>query len=685
MTSLAKKTGLLEAEVVPARSGDPNLRAAGRNLLSPYDPRKEAERKAASISAPRVRVVGLGLGYLAEALGERLDGVIGVDGEWERFAGARGAAAEALRPRITWCASLEEIDRAVRAAAASGAETAIDPSVEAAPAVADRIRLAAASAAGGGAGAAAGGEGIAERVLRHQRGGAFEAYPPVRVDLVPAPADPRRILVVQPSSIGDVLYTTPALAALRARHPGAWIGYVVDAEGEAVLRAGAPGGGAEDGRALLDEIFVADRDAWIRRKDDALPEVRAFLDRLGGIQADLVVNPHFSARAAWYATVAAAPGGAVLGFSFSPEGVPVLRGNLHHIRSLEVRGDALAGGALLPPPPGLPRSLATAAEIARFFGLGRCAVAPRIPLSEEDRAEAGRFLAAAGLDGAPFAAIHTGSKQAKRRWRRDRWPAVADGLRERLGLAAVWIGGAADAERQAWIRARARHPSADATGLGGLRFTAALLARAAIQVGPDTATTHLAAAVGCPTLTITGPAWVGAAAPRSLVLSGPADPPWCRTLEPGTVVAAAARVLGRGPMPALPAGFGESWTGEAGPTEFLRETRPHRVRSGAEQAATLLSLAWENLVSAASETWGYPAARVAPEEAVEWLGPLDAASRAEITRRLGSLDPRAPVGWWADFFRPLRFARGLDAAGAATLARETSAFLSAAREAREEP
>ena len=37
---------------------------------------------------------------------------------------------------------------------------------------------------------------------------------------------PRRILVCLPSWVGDAVMATPALRALRAAHPGAWIGAV---------------------------------------------------------------------------------------------------------------------------------------------------------------------------------------------------------------------------------------------------------------------------------------------------------------------------------------------------------------------------------------------------------------------------------------------------------------------------
>lgn len=64
---------------------------------------------------------------------------------------------------------------------------------------------------------------------------------------------PRSILVVQLRRLGDVILTTPALEALKKRHPGAKLDFLVE----------APGAEAVAGHPAIDEVLVYDAgDAW---------------------------------------------------------------------------------------------------------------------------------------------------------------------------------------------------------------------------------------------------------------------------------------------------------------------------------------------------------------------------------------------------------------------------------------
>jgi hypothetical protein len=138
---LARSLGLLDPEIVPAKNGDPTLRAKDQYLLSAYDPRRDAARKASADSSPRVRIVGLGLGYLALALGTRLAGVLSFEGETERLkrSGPSGAS-EALASRVTEANSLLALERALLDALKAGETIMIDPSLDAAPQIRDRVQ-----------------------------------------------------------------------------------------------------------------------------------------------------------------------------------------------------------------------------------------------------------------------------------------------------------------------------------------------------------------------------------------------------------------------------------------------------------------------------------------------------------------------------------------------------------------
>lgn len=65
---------------------------------------------------------------------------------------------------------------------------------------------------------------------------------------MPPPQAPHSILVVQLRRLGDVILTTPALAALKKRYPGAKLDFLVE----------APGAEAVAGTAAIDEVLVYD-------------------------------------------------------------------------------------------------------------------------------------------------------------------------------------------------------------------------------------------------------------------------------------------------------------------------------------------------------------------------------------------------------------------------------------------
>ena len=103
--------------------------------------------------------------------------------------------------------------------------------------------------------------------------------------------------------------------------------------------------------------------------------------------------------------------------------------------------------------------------------------------------------------GERYAVIHASPMFAYKEWTRAGWRALALGLKQR-GLPVVAIGGPGDAERTfldgVWQ---------DLAVVRQLPWpqVAALLKRARVYIGVDTAATHLAAACGCPTVALFGP------------------------------------------------------------------------------------------------------------------------------------------------------------------------------------
>ena len=137
------------------------------------------------------------------------------------------------------------------------------------------------------------------------------------------------------------------------------------------------------------------------------------------------------------------------------------------------------------------------------------------PLGIEPRREVAvswRREEAAAVDGrlgpaaAPIAVLHPYPKFNYKMWHRDGWTGVAAWLAAR-GYRVALTGGGEPAE-MAYVAELARGMPRGTDNFAGrlsLGETAYLLSRAAAFVGPDTATTHMAAALGVATVALYGP------------------------------------------------------------------------------------------------------------------------------------------------------------------------------------
>lgn len=122
--------------------------------------------------------------------------------------------------------------------------------------------------------------------------------------------------------------------------------------------------------------------------------------------------------------------------------------------------------------------------------------------------------------------LHASSKRAKR-WPDAHWRALAERLaREDIGI--VFPGGS-PSEREDAARLAGASPGGLAAPVMTLPEAACLLARASAVVGVDTGLTHLAVALGCPTVGLyvaTRPGLTGLhGGARAVNLGGPGAPP----------------------------------------------------------------------------------------------------------------------------------------------------------------
>jgi heptosyltransferase-3 len=313
------------------------------------------------------------------------------------------------------------------------------------------------------------------------------------------PPEPR-ILVIALRRLGDVLLTTPLVRSLNRGLPGARVDALVFRGTEGML-AGNPD---------VDRVRTVATRPTLKETRDL---IRALWRRY-----DLAVSTQTGDRPTFLAFVAGRNRAGL---------VPAQGGGVwwkRRVLNLCVNADPASH------------------RVVELLALARAIGVPVIP----------ELVAPGGTDTAVrpherYAVLHANPLYRFRRWTDEGWRALAHALAQR-GLKVFATGGPDPAERayldRLWNGAQ---PSVERLD-GKLDWPqlAALIGGAAVYVGPDTSMTHLAAATGCPTIGLYGPASPHVIGPWPI---GGLDRPWARA---GTIQRRGNVWVVQNPLPCLP-------------------------------------------------------------------------------------------------------------------------------------
>jgi heptosyltransferase I len=294
---------------------------------------------------------------------------------------------------------------------------------------------------------------------------------PIRLD------GARRILLVKPSALGDVVHTLPVVATLKRRYPDVPLDWLIEEEAAPLV----------EGHPAVAALVVSGRRRWLRQLRHpaevraTLGEMRALVRELRRRRYDVVLDLQGLLKSALYVLAAGAP--VRVGLGDAREGA----------------GLVLTHRVLVPPQPvhAVERYLALAAavdarEAVRDF---------TIPIGAEDLEAAQQMLA--GLP-RPCVVLHPSARWETKLWETDRWRAVATSLAGE-GAGVVVTGGPADATMAAAICDGLRPAPRSLAGRMSLKALAAVLRSADLMITVDSGPMHIAAALGTPVLALFGP------------------------------------------------------------------------------------------------------------------------------------------------------------------------------------
>ena len=300
------------------------------------------------------------------------------------------------------------------------------------------------------------------------------------------------ILLIQLKRIGDLILTTPAIAALRQKLPEAHVTLVISSECKAVAPAiGGVNqllimprgvGGLQTSAALISRRF--DYCVDFTRNDRSALLVLLSRAKKRIVSFRIKVRSKFRTR-------------------FYNEFVE------HRMRDMHTIDYHLA---LLEP-----------------LGISSADSAIHLALSENARATAEQLLETADVR-RQFIIFHPGSARAEKFWNAQRWAEVINYAADKNNADLVITGGSSTFEQTHIddIKSKVRRPIVDLSGKTDLLTLAALIARARLLITIDSAPMHLAAATRTPQVILFGPTNPFHWRPRdsaSLILQGDSTTP----------------------------------------------------------------------------------------------------------------------------------------------------------------
>ena len=298
--------------------------------------------------------------------------------------------------------------------------------------------------------------------------------------------DRSRILIVKPSSLGDVVHTLPVVHALKRHHPTCHIGWIVQDSLAPILHCDS----------TVDEVIpisipstsdpLASRGVVARAAIATLGTLKQLRKRFRSNRYDLVLDLHASFRSGLMGTTS--PNGIRIGFSDAKELNTFFQ---HHTIS---------------PDPEKPHAVDRNLLFAYYL---KCPPAPedfRVVTSTSASERVQSFLEIEGVSSTErLIYANPVARWTTKLWTVQAWSQLADLLAVQCGATVVFAGSPADLPYIQSIAQRMKSRAVVAAGKLGLAEVAALLCASRAYVGVDSGPMHIAAFTGAPVVALFGP------------------------------------------------------------------------------------------------------------------------------------------------------------------------------------
>jgi heptosyltransferase-2 len=298
----------------------------------------------------------------------------------------------------------------------------------------------------------------------------------------------KKILIIKLCCVGDILFTTPAIRALRKGFSKAYLAYLVGSWSKEII---------ED-NPNLDEVIIYDPPAHSFSRWRAFISTLSCLRKLRQKRFDLAVIFHRTSFGGLFSLLGGIP--QRIGFDYAGQGRLLTQKVVFDTSKHEVDRylDVVASLGLAPAGQStemkvMPKEENCASNLLRANGV-----------KTEDRLIG--ILAGGGEN--------PGTSMPTKRWQPAKFARLADTIIEECDAKVIFVGGPGDEEVVKKVVSGMKNEPINLVGKTTFKQLAAVLKHCLLFIGGDSGPLHIAAAVGTPTIGIFGPSDPGLVAPR---------------------------------------------------------------------------------------------------------------------------------------------------------------------------
>jgi lipopolysaccharide heptosyltransferase I len=289
----------------------------------------------------------------------------------------------------------------------------------------------------------------------------------VAIKVIKLKKPPQKILIIKPSSLGDIVHSLPFLNSLKDSFPKSEIHWIVAKGLECLL----------DGNPMVDRLLVINKDEWkkIAGLRSTIKELRLLFKTIKNEKYDVVIDLQGLLRSGILAKVT---GAAVrIGFKEAREG-----SSLFYTHKIKLEKDMHAVRRYL--------------EIAKFLGCDISDIRFPFPLSFSLHPS----TISSRITG-EYAVLVPGARWQTKRWQPEKFGELAS----KLPIRFLVVGGRADIDISEKVVETSKGNAVSLAGKTDLKELIEVMRGAKFVVSNDSGPMHIAAALDIPVFAIFGP------------------------------------------------------------------------------------------------------------------------------------------------------------------------------------